>query len=180
MMCWNSAPERYGWVWCKAKRFVSIRALQVLILAAMPSLLLSARLYNPDSLRDLESRLYGTVNQLRHSEGIFPLTWNEQVAAEARRHASSMARNGFLSHRDPVRGDLADRLDSSGIAWRHCAENLYEEKGIDNPAERAVHEWMRSANHRKNLLNPDLVESGVGAAVRGDGTLVIVQDFVKR
>ena len=38
--------------------------------------------------------------------------------------------------------------------------------------------WLQSPEHRKNILDPNLTESGIGAAVRQDGTLLVVQEFI--
>lgn len=157
-----------------------IRAICIGILAAMPGLLHSS---GPASLSDLhaiESQIYRNINEIRNSAGLKPLAWNEQLAGEARRHAYNMAGRRFFGHKDPARGDLADRLDGSGIQWRLCAENLYEEKGINEPAQRAVYQWLHSPRHKKNIFDSRLVESAVGVAADADGMIIVVQDFITK
>jgi uncharacterized protein YkwD len=107
------------------------------------------------------------------------LTLNEQLSAEARRHAKNMIRRNFFAHEDPARGDLSDRLDSVGINWMRCAENIYRENGMSNPVKDAVNAWMKSDSHRTNILDRLFKEAGVGAALQSNGTVIIVQEFLR-
>jgi uncharacterized protein YkwD len=130
------------------------------------------------ALRQIEGQVYAAVNQLRNTEGRPELKRNEHLALEAKRHAENMAVRRFFAHEDLRRGDLAQRLDASGIGWERCAENIYQEKEIRDPAEDAVHSWLNSPGHKKNMLDLNLSETGVGVAVRHDGKLIIVQEFL--
>lgn len=127
----------------------------------------------------LEQRVFEGINQQRRNHGLGGLKWNEKLAQEARRHARNMAARRFFSHVDPVRGDLIPRLKSGQIQWRDIGENLCEEEGSENPGEDAIQGWMKSPGHRRNILNKVFTQTGVGAAFRGDGTLFIVQEFMR-
>ncbi len=131
-----------------------------------------------DSLHDIELQVQQEVNDARLSAHIPQLVWNENLAVEARRHARNMAARQFFSHQDPTRGDISRRLDKSGIDWMRCAENLYSEKGFNNPAREAVKTWLDSPGHRRNMLDSMMSEAGVGAALKSDGTLLIVQVYI--
>jgi uncharacterized protein YkwD len=133
--------------------------------------------FSPEDLRRMEQQVHQYVNQERFLNRKPKLNWNEELAAEARRHAGRLAGGSLFSHVDPSRGDIDARLDQSGIDWRRCAENLYE-GNIGDPATEAVRSWFKSAGHRKNMLNSKFNEAGVGVAVRGNGMIVIVQDYV--
>jgi len=154
----------------------------VVLAAATPGLsaLLESTPPAAEKLPGIEQQVQRQVNYARQGAGIPQLSWNERLAAEARRHAGNMAARGFFAHEDPVRGDLADRMDGSGIEWKRCAENLYAENGNANPADEAVKAWLQSPGHRKNMLDSLFSESGVGVAVRRDGTLFIVQEYLSR
>jgi uncharacterized protein YkwD len=158
---------------------MAVRALCFLLLAAIPGL---PSLPEPaGDLGRLELQVHRAVNKERARRKLPALAWNDRLSAEARRHAVNMARYRFFAHEDPRRGDLADRLDSSGIDWNRCAENLYEEKGQwNNLAASAVKAWLGSPGHRRNMLDSTFSEAGVGAAVQKDGTVLIVQNFVWR
>lgn len=158
---------------------LAVRALCLMIIAAVPGL---PSLSSPvGDLQNLEVQIHRKVNQERSHRRLPALRWNEQLALEARRHATNMARHDFFDHDDPRRGDLADRLDRSGIVWSRCAENLYEEKGLRRDiAEEAVKAWLGSPGHRRNMLDSGFSEAGVGAAAQKDGTVYLVQNFVSR
>ena len=121
------------------------------------------------------------ANRERRNAGIAELAWDESLAIEARRHSGRMAAAGFFSHDDPLRGELAPRLDADGIPWHDCAENIILlPQGGENPVALAVQEWLASPGHRNNMLNPIYTRSGVGIASASDGRLWITQEFTHR
>ena len=126
----------------------------------------------------LERQVWLAINRERRREGVPELAWDEPLASEARHHSIRMAEAGFFSHCDPVRGDLAPRLDAAGIPWQDCAENIIRVNQDDEaPADLAVKAWMESPGHRKNLLNPVYTLSGVGIAGGAGNHLWMTQDF---
>jgi uncharacterized protein YkwD len=131
------------------------------------------------SLRKLEQQIFQNVNVVRTENQAYELCWKEDLASEARRHAKNMASRDFFSHEDPKRGEISERLDASGINWNRCAENIYREQGLKNPAEDAVQSWLKSPGHRKNMLDRGLAETGIGAAMQPDGTIYVVQVFTR-
>jgi uncharacterized protein YkwD len=131
------------------------------------------------SLRKLEQQIFQKVNVARDENQAPQLSWKEELASEARRHAGNMAARRFFSHEDPKRGDISKRLDTSGINWSRCAENIYREQGLPNPADDAVQAWLRSSGHRKNMLDGGFAETGVGIAAQPDGTIYVVQVFTR-
>jgi uncharacterized protein YkwD len=130
-----------------------------------------------DELHRLEQKIQQNVNYERISKHIPQLNWNEQLAAEARRHAANIATRHFFAHEDPVRGDVDQRLDASGIRWHRCAENIYA-GDIGGLVEEAITAWRLSPGHCKVMLDSMLSETGVGIAVRQDGTIIVVQEFI--
>jgi uncharacterized protein YkwD len=130
-------------------------------------------------LSGLERRIFQAVNAERRERGLAELRWSEPLAAEARRHSRRMAARWFTSHDDPERGDLTKRLAAAGIPWRECAENILSEQGYEEPGAEAVKSWMASPGHRRNILNPRVTHTGVGAALRADGTLLVTQEFTR-
>ncbi len=90
-----------------------------------------------------------------------------------------MASAGFFSHIDPGRGALDRRLGAARISWRAAAENIFEQQGHSGPVRTAVTGWMRSAGHRRNILDARFRESAVGIAVRR-GTWYYTQVFLLR
>jgi uncharacterized protein YkwD len=131
--------------------------------------------------QSLERRVWEAINRERRRAGVGELAWDEALAAEARRHSARMAQAGFFSHCDPVRGDLAPRLDADGIPWHACAENIILlEQGDEDTVAVVVKAWLASSGHRKNLLNPVYTRSGVGVAASSGNRLWMTQDFTHR
>lgn len=118
------------------------------------------------------------MNLRRSGNGVRALQWNDALAAEARAQSASMLVRRFFSHDDPVRGSLRARLGGAGFKWRKISENLYREQGYADPARSAVEGWMTSPGHRRNLLDPDMTETGVGIMAGSDETYYITQIFL--
>ncbi len=157
------------------------RVLCVLLMAATPGPLLpnDRAVPSAQSLRAIEQQVHDYVNRERIAAGLARLVWSDRLAAEARRHSRNMAEHNFFAHSDPSRGDVGRRLDEAEIAWTRCAENLYEQKGGGEYARQAVRAWLRSPTHRRNMLDAGLKQTGVGVTLRRDGTVIIVQEFMR-
>ena len=76
-------------------------------------------------------------------------------------------------------GDIVERLSASHIPWRKCAENLFQVRGYDDPALVAVHTWLKSPGHTQNMFDLAMTQTGVGVAIQGRDTVLIVQDFIR-
>jgi uncharacterized protein YkwD len=131
------------------------------------------------NVRGAEHRVFEEVNRVRRAQGLEPLEWNEMLAEEAQRQAQNMAARRFFAHRDPVRGDIGERLNASHIRWVDCAENLFRERGYNDPVAAAVRGWLESPGHRRNMLDKVMTQTGVGIAVDGPDTVLIVQEFIR-
>lgn len=122
----------------------------------------------------LEKLVLELTNEERRKKGIDPLVWNEQLAETARAHSRDMVERGFFSHDNPDGKSPFDRMQSAGIKYRSAAENIAA--GQATP-ELAVKEWMNSEGHRRNILNPQLEELGVGIARGGKYGIYWTQNF---
>ncbi len=130
-------------------------------------------------LAAIERRVFELVNQERTSRGLNALEWDQRLADAARSHARSMAQHRFFSHVDPTRGNLEQRLAAAKISWHKVAENLFTEKGFEDPAQRTVQGWMNSPGHRRNVLDRDLTRAGAGAGRAPDGTVYVVEIYIR-
>ena len=128
-----------------------------------------------------ENELLEAVNQSRELAGVPPLRRNESLREAALAHAQRMVESERLEHQfsgepalleriaqvSPVNGELKDalKIDRAGenIANATCA-----------PGANEV--LMRSAPHRRNLLDRGFNVAGV-AAIWSHGRLYVVQDF---
>lgn len=131
-----------------------------------------------DRTRFLEQNIFLEINDARAAHHLSPLRWNARIAEQARRHSSRMLHHHFLSHEDPEYGGPGDRLSMAGVAWRACAENIYQGMGHANPIRAAVNSWLESAGHRQNLLNRTYTDTGIGVALGPQGELIVTQLFV--
>lgn len=128
-----------------------------------------------------ERRAFDLINDERYKAGVKPLEWDANVASAARRHSSNMADSDFFGHEDLQGRSPSDRISLSGIGKRSkLGENIVWVSGYQDPVKHAVECWMRSSEHRQNLLDPKYKESGIGAAIAKDGRVYLTQDFMTR
>jgi len=99
------------------------------------------------------------TNQVRAQHGLRPLSFNQRLYAAAQNHSNDMARHGFMSHQGSNGSSMSDRVRAVGYNYSSIAENVAA--GYRTP-EEVVRGWMNSPGHRKNILNPNLTEIGVG------------------
>jgi uncharacterized protein YkwD len=126
-----------------------------------------------------EREVFREVNEVRRRNGLSALDWRDELAKVARGHSLRMVEAWFFAHEDPVRGDLAARLNRAGIPWSHIAENLFQQKGQGNPVPLAIRSWLNSPGHRKNILTRTFTQTGVGVAVAPMGLQYITQVFLR-
>jgi len=131
--------------------------------------------------RRIVTEIFRGVNRAREKNGLQPLKENPQLQRVARRHSEDMATRHFAGHRNPDGWDVVDRLRAEGIdEFIAVGENIFTGKAVGDPAPVAVREWLKSAGHRKNLLNPRYTEGGIGIAGGGTDTIYITQVFLER
>lgn len=120
-----------------------------------------------------EKQLLELVNAERKKEGVPALRVSKTLFALARAHSENMAKQDRLGHELDGKG-AADRLRDAGYTFRAMGENVAA--GQRTPAE-AMDSWMKSEGHRRNLLNAELQEVGLGVAVSKEGTRYWTQVF---
>jgi uncharacterized protein YkwD len=117
-------------------------------------------------------QVFALANRARAEAGAGPLKWDAALAAAARQHCLRMAAEGPISHQYAGEPDVSARANQAGARF-----SLIEENIAIGPTPAAIHdEWMHSAGHRANLLNPEV--DGVGVAlVASRGVLYAVADY---
>ena len=123
-------------------------------------------------------RIFTRINELREESGAERLQWSDTLAECAKQQSIRKMELRFSGHIDPERGDLAERLTSAGIGWAQCGENLFMEKGWEDPVNYAVVSWWYSPGHQANLLNPEFTDTGVGLAQGPDKAWFVTQIFL--
>jgi uncharacterized protein YkwD len=135
----------------------------------------------PDLSR-VEQLIVEATNQFRKQEGRGRLRLNPQLAKAAREFAQYMARTGQFSH---TADDKQPWERTAAQGYQDCivAENIAWEENPSGFTSRSladafVEGWKKSPHHRKNMLDPELDEIGVGVAYSKEtGRYYAVQDF---
>ncbi|MGG1662816.1 CAP-associated domain-containing protein [Brevibacillus sp. NRS-1366] len=107
-----------------------------------------------------ERQILDLVNVSRYRYKLPPLQWNEQAAEIAREHSRDMQANNFFDHVSATTGSSPfDRLKQANILYSMAGENI----AAGYPDAIEAHEsWMNSPGHRKNVLEKDFTQLGVG------------------
>jgi uncharacterized protein YkwD len=121
-----------------------------------------------------ERQLLDAVNQERKAHGLPSLILDEALANAARKHAQRMAEQGTISHQFPGEPSLPSRAKAAGAHFTWLSENVDE-----GPNPTAIHQsFMKSPQHRANILDSDMDSAGIGVAER-NGHVFAVEDFSK-
>jgi uncharacterized protein YkwD len=126
-----------------------------------------------------ESQIFDLINSERRRRGLPALVYNQQLDQMAKIQAGQMASFQKMAHVLPgaEMPTLADRAHRVGYAYGHIAENV----ALGYPSAEAVVEgWMTSKGHRENILDRDVVETGLGVARSSAGGLYYCQVFGRR
>lgn len=128
-----------------------------------------------------ELTLLQLVNEDRRQAGKAPLAPNDALADVARRHAADMLAYDYFAHNDRLGRSPFDRMKAAKIAFTAAAENIY--KGLNDPVgpDLTIAEafLMQSPGHRRNILDGDFTEIGIGLVRSDDGWLYVVQCFIR-
>jgi uncharacterized protein YkwD len=123
---------------------------------------------------EAERELFNAVNQERKAHGLPSLNSDEALANAARKHAQRMAEQGTISHQLPGEPSLPSRAKAAGARFTWLSENVDE-----GPNAAAIHQsFMKSPQHRANILDGDMDSAGIGVAER-NGQMFAVEDFSK-
>jgi hypothetical protein len=139
-----------------------VMAMLMVILRAIPVL----------AQESPEQQVFELANADRAQQGMPLLKWDPALAQAASEHADMMAQQPALSHQYPGEPDLVARAGAAGAHFRSIAENV----ALAPTPQALEKEWMNSAPHRANLLNPAMNVIGVGLVKRG-GNYYAVEDF---
>jgi uncharacterized protein YkwD len=134
---------------------------------------------SPSAYNGTESRIFDLINAERQHLGLPWLVYNSQLDQMAKIQAANMARLHKLAHTLPESQlpTLGDRARYVGYPFGRMAENVAQ--GFPN-AETVVQGWMTSSGHRHNVLNAEVVETGIGIARAPGGGLYFCQVFGRR
>jgi uncharacterized protein YkwD len=115
---------------------------------------------------NLESQLLEQMNAVRVRRGLHALRLSRPLTAAARRHSASMAQKGYFSHASADGTSFWKRVasfyDYRGHRRWSVGENLLW-ASPDVTVAGAVKMWLRSPDHRANLLDHNWREIGISA-----------------
>jgi uncharacterized protein YkwD len=106
--------------------------------------------------------LVAEINRVRADNGLPPYQYSSDLSAAARAHSCDLAAHGMISHISSDGRTIQDRLAGADPPWEWPSESI--EVGTDDPIT-VVAWWMDEPPdgwHRRNILDPDQREVGVG------------------
>jgi uncharacterized protein YkwD len=106
------------------------------------------------------------VDQQREAAGLYPLASNPLIALGAAAHDTDMIVRDYFSHVAPGGGTLLSRLIASGYITGApggyiLGENLAWGTNDQSTPKAVVAAWMKSPDHRANILDPTYRETGI-------------------
>jgi len=154
------------------------------LVCGVAAIALAAAAQTPSPADRIEAQVLDAANDFRSDHQLAPLQTNPILSSEARAFAEYLVRTGKFSHTADGR-DPGDRARAAGYDYCEMAENIaYEEDDAgyrpDRVAQVFMSGWEKSPGHRRNLLNAEVSETGIGVARIDRGSLqkyVAVQEF---
>jgi uncharacterized protein YkwD len=117
-------------------------------------------------LNSQEHYVLEATNQLRTANHMGPVYEYEPLTARARTWAQTLATQGRLAHSD---------LATLSVGFSMAAENV----GRSGTIEDAFNLLAASPTHRANMLNAGYLLTGIGTARAKDGSVYVVQLFIR-
>ena len=99
------------------------------------------------------------TNEFRAKNGLAPLKANSELDQTAQKYSQTMATGDFFSHTGKDNSTPWARAEKEGYKARTMGENIAA--GQRSP-QQVVQGWIDSPGHRRNMLNPNFTELGVG------------------
>ena len=128
---------------------------------------------NSEILTQEESELVALTNKVRAKTHLPPLKVDWQLMHAARDHSWHMAFHGFLSH-ELQQKTFLDRIQESGYEYTMAGENIAQSQ---RDLHHVIELWMKSPEHRRNILHSQYEDIGVGIATSLSGDKYLTQVF---
>ena len=123
-----------------------------------------------DNATRIEASTFCLVNVQRARHDRHALRRNSDLARSAARHSEDMVSENYFDHVSPGGETPLARIKASTYLPRRSAYMVGENIALGTmqlatPAS-IVASWMKSPDHRANILNPDFRDSGIGVVAR--------------
>lgn len=128
------------------------------------------------SFSEFQNKVLELVNQERAKAGVKPLKGNLELSNVATIKSQDMIDKNYFDHNSPTYGSPFDMMRKFGIDFNMAGENIAY--GQRTP-EEVMKGWMNSPGHRKNILNPEFEQIGIGIAKNSNGVTYWTQMFIK-
>lgn len=129
------------------------------------------------------------IQKIRSQYKLDTFHFDPKIDSIAQYHALAMAKYSFFNHSNPHNKkmkEMRNRFEHFRYKFQACGENIamqsYSGQTISNEevAEQFIQQWINSAPHKKNLLNPIYKDMSVAVAVRQKSNTIeyyAVQNF---
>jgi uncharacterized protein YkwD len=155
--------------------FKQLMVLAIFCLTSLSSLADAGILakINAELLTPEESELVALTNRVRTKARLRPLKVDWQLMHAARDHSWHMAFHDLLSH-ELQQKTFMDRITESGYDYTTAGENIAQS---ERSLSHVIDLWMGSPKHRKNILESQYEDIGVGIATSLSGKRYLTQIF---
>lgn len=116
------------------------------------------------------------TNNARTAAGLAPLTIDSRMTTAAEAHSIEQAQRKKMTHTGRNGSNAGQRLTVLGYSWSTWAENV---AAGQSDCASVVAAWLASPGHRANILNPALVNIGMGAVKGPNGVIYWTMDLAK-
>ncbi len=107
-------------------------------------------------------QILALVNQFRKESGVDPVVLNSALNTAAFKHSKDMNDNGYFSHTGQNGSTFGERTKKENYSGFAFGENI----AISDTARQTFNLWKESPGHRRNMLNPNVNEMGIGKSGR--------------
>jgi len=152
----------------------------------------------------LSARIHELVNRGRRAHEVPALRTDPGLTSLALAHSADMASHGYFGHLNLQDRDATARGAAAGyvchrqpdsyytytiaenlfatyrydsVLFIHGTATMYSWKTEEMIAEETVDGWMKSPDHRENLLDRDLSREGVGVVIGKNDLVFITEDL---
>jgi uncharacterized protein YkwD len=110
-----------------------------------------------------EKETFALHNQIRRNRGIRALCVHPILQKAARAHSKDMIERDYFSHNTKGRNEtIFERLQRYGYRYSKVGENIAYGSGSFGEPRSIMDAWMNSPDHRRNILNNDFRQIGIG------------------
>lgn len=134
-----------------------------------------------------EKRTFALHNEIRRQHHLPTFCVHPALEKAARDHSEDMIRRDYFSHNTKGRGETAEErikrfgYTPQGYSFYMIGENIALGSGSSGEPDSIMRSWMKSADHRHNILNGKFREIGIGVSTGtwkgNEGVSMYTADF---